>query len=88
MVADADATPFDLAIETDRKTVWEKKAMFAALIAKLRHNARNPTIATELTDPTAAELALMVVCTELIAMTLCRESYLAAKKRNHDENPN
>jgi hypothetical protein len=78
MVADGTITPFDASITKDMRTAMERRGLFADLIAKLRWNAKDPAKATAVTDD---ELALMVVCTELVATTIARQIYRLNKPK-------
>lgn len=72
MIADGTITPFDEHIKNDMRKAIEQRALMGGLIAKFQWNKNHPEDGKALTDE---ELALTVLCTELVAQTIARQLY-------------
>lgn len=75
MVADNTITPFDAAIHKDMRTAMEHRQLLAGIICKLHVNKNKPVDAQDMEVMTDEEVALMVVCTELVASTIARQMH-------------
>jgi len=75
MVADNTISPFDAAITKDMRTAMQNRLLLAGIICKLHVNKNKPVDAQDMEVMTDEEVALMVVCTELVAATIARQMH-------------